>query len=165
MTGFDHAVLAVIALSAVFGLWRGVVSEILGLLAWLAAFLAARAWGQVVADMLRPWLAEPQWRMVAGFVAVFLMTLLVFSAARFLISRLLHAVGLGFADRFLGALFGILRGVLVALAVVLVCGMSDLPRQPWWREAWLAPPMETAVLAARPWLPRTVAQRIRYSYR
>lgn len=162
MTGFDHAVLAVIALSAVFGLWRGVVSEILGLLAWAAAFFAARAWGQVAADMLRPWLVEPTWRTAAGFVAVFVATLLGFSVARLLLSRLLRAVGLGLADRFLGALFGILRGVLMALAGVLVCGMTNLPRQPWWREAWLSPPMETAVLAARPWLPRTVAQRIRY---
>ncbi len=162
MTGFDHAVLAVIALSSVFGLWRGVVSEVLGLVAWVAAFFAARAWSQAAAEMLSPWLGEPAWRAAAGFVAVFMATLLVFALARFLLSRLLRAVGLGLADRFLGAMFGVLRGVLMALAVVLVCGLSDLPRQPWWREAWLAPPMETAVLAARPWLPRTVAQRIRY---
>ena len=162
MTGFDHAALAVIALSSVFGFWRGVVSEILGLLAWVAAFFAARAWSQAAAEILSPWLANPAWRAAAGFVAVFVATLLVFAFARFLLSRLLRAVGLGFADRILGALFGVLRGVLMVLVVVLVCGLSDLPRQPWWREAWLAPPMETAVLAARPWLPRTVAQRIRY---
>ena len=132
MTGFDHAVLAVIALSSVFGLWRGVVSEILGLAAWVAAFFAARTWGEVAADMLSPWLAEPTSRAAAGYVAVFVATLLGFSVARFLLSRLLRAVGLGLADRLLGALFGILRGVLIALAGVLVCGMSDLPRQPWW---------------------------------
>ena len=162
MTGFDDAVLAVIALSSLLGLWRGVVSEILGLAAWVAAFFAARAWAQVAADMLGTRLAEPVSRAAVGFVAVFVATLLVFAAARFLLSRLLRAVGLGLVDRFLGALFGILRGVLMVLAGVLVCGMTDLPRRPWWREALLSPPLETAVLAARPWLPRTVAQRIRY---
>ncbi len=162
MTGFDYAVLAVIALSSLLGLWRGVASEILGLAAWVAAFFAARAWAPVAADALAAWLAEPAARAAAGFVAVFVATLLVFAVARFLLSRLLRAVGLGLVDRFLGALFGILRGVLMALAGVLVCGLTDLPRHTWWREAWLAPPLETAVLAARPWLPRTVAQRIRY---
>ncbi len=53
MTGFDHAVLAVIALSSVFGLWRGVVSEVLGLVAWVAAFFAARAWSQAAAEIRR----------------------------------------------------------------------------------------------------------------
>lgn len=162
MTGFDDAVLAVIALSSLLGLWRGVVSEILGLAAWVAAFFAARAWAQVATGMLGAWPAEPASRAAAGFVAVFVATLLVFAAARFLLSRLLRAVGLGLADRFLGALFGILRGLLIVLAGVLVCGMTDLPRQSWWREALLPPPLETAVLATRPWLPQTVAQRIRY---
>ncbi len=162
MTGFDYAVFSVIALSSLLGLWRGVVSEILGLAAWVAAFLAARAWGLVAAASLARWIGEPAWRAAAGFAAVFVATLLVFAAARFVLSRLLRAVGLGFADRLLGALFGVMRGVLVVLAGVLVCGMTALPRQPWWRDASLSPPLETAVLALRPWLPKTVAQRIRY---
>jgi membrane protein required for colicin V production len=37
-----------------------------------------------------------------------------------------------------------------------------LPQQAWWRQAWLAPPLETAVLASKPWLPAAVAKRIRY---
>ncbi|HUY04231.1 MAG TPA: CvpA family protein [Rhodocyclaceae bacterium] len=162
MTGFDYLVLMVIALSSLLGLWRGVVSELLGLAAWVAAFFAARAWGLVVAGWLTAWLGEPAWRAAAGFAAVFLVTLLIFAAARLVLSRLLRAVGLGFADRLLGALFGVARGVLVVLAAVLVCGMTALPRQPWWRQASLAPPLETAVLAIKPWLPKTVAQRIRY---
>lgn len=162
MTGFDYVVLAVIALSSLLGLWRGVVSEILGLAAWVAAFFAARAWGLAVSGLLVGWISGPTWRATAGFAAVFLFTLMIFAAARFVLSGLLRAVGLGFADRFLGALFGIMRGVVVVLVVVLVGGMTALPRQPWWRQASLSPPLETAVLAITPWLPRTVAQRIRY---
>ena len=162
MTSFDYAVLTVIALSSALGLWRGLVSELLALAAWVAAFFAARTWGHVAADALAPWLRDPTLRQGAGFVALFVVTLLLFAAAGFLLSRLMRVVGLGFFDRFFGALFGIVRGVLMTLAAVLVCGMVDLPRQPWWREAWLAPPLETAVLAARPWLPQAVAQRIRY---
>lgn len=162
MTGFDYAVLAVIALSSALGLWRGVASEVLGLAAWVAAFFAARIWGHVAAAALAHWLRDPVLRQGAGFVAVFLATLLLFAAARFLLSQLLRAVGLGLVDRFLGALFGVVRGVLMVLAAVLVCGMTDLPRKVWWREAELSAPLATAVLAARPWLPAAVAERIRY---
>ena len=159
---FDWIVLAVIGLSSLLGIWRGLVSEVLALLAWVAAFVAARAWGGTVADLLSGWLQDPSLRQVAGLVAVFAATMLLFAAARFVFSRLLRAVGLGLADRFLGMLFGIVRGMLIVFTVVLLCGMTDLPRRAWWRDAYLAPPLETSALALKPWLPPQVAQRIHY---
>jgi len=159
---FDCAVVAVLVLSALLGLWRGVVSEILALLAWVAAFFAAKIWGSQAAEILSAWLRDPVLRQVLGFVAVFVLTLLLFSLLRFLISRLLRAVGLGLVDRFLGVVFGLMRGVLIALAGVMLGGLTEFPRQTWWREAILAPPLETAVLAFKPWLPPQVAQKIRY---
>jgi len=166
MTGFDYAVLAIFGLSALLGLWRGVASEVLGLAAWVAAFFAARWWGGSAGEMLPrmlSWpLSDPAWRQVSGLVVVFVATLLLFGLARLLFSRLLRAVGLGLADRLLGALFGVARGALLVVALVLVGGMTALPRQAWWAEAWLAPPLETAVLVAKPWMPTAVAHRIRY---
>lgn len=160
MTGFDYAVLAVIGLSALLGFWRGVVSEVLGLAAWVAAFFAARWWGAAAGEFLP--LAEPAWRQLAGVIAVFVVTLLAFGLTRLLFSRLLRALGLGLADRALGALFGLARGGLVVLALVAVAGLSPLPRQTWWVGAWLAPPLETVVLAAKPWMPPQLAQRMAY---
>ncbi|MFA7282305.1 MAG: CvpA family protein [Sterolibacterium sp.] len=159
---FDCAVAAILVLSALLGLWRGIVSEILALLAWVAAFFAAKIWGGQAAEILSAWLRDPALRQVLGFVAVFALTLLLFSAVRFFLSRLLRAVGLGLVDRFLGVLFGLVRGLLIALAGVMLGGLTEFPRQTWWREAILAPPLETAVLAFKPWLPPQVAQKIRY---
>lgn len=162
IAAFDWVVLAVIALSAALGMWRGLVSEVLALLAWIAAFFAARAWGGWAADLLSGWIKDPLLRQMTGLLAVFVATMLVFAAARWLVSRLLRLVGLGLVDRLLGTLFGTVRGLLVVLTGVLLCGMTELPRQPWWREASLAPPLETAVTALKPWLPLQVAQRIHY---
>lgn len=164
-TWFDWVVLAVIALSSLLGVWRGVVSEVLALVAWVAAFFAARMWGSDMAEILSAGLRnlqDPALRQMAGFATVFVATLLLFAVARFVLSRLLRAVGLGLVDRFLGALFGLGRGMLLALLGVLLGGLTSLPRQPWWHESMLAPPMETAVLAAKPWLPPMLAQRISY---
>ena len=162
MTGFDYVALTLLGLSALLGLWRGVSSEVLGLVAWVAAFFAARWWGGAVGEMLPRTLGEPAWRQLGGVIAVFVATLLLFGLARLLFSRLLRAVGLGLVDRVLGAVFGLVRGLLMVLALVLVLGMTAVPRQAWWQEAWLAPPLETAVLAAKPWMPPALAQRIRY---
>ncbi|OHC63010.1 MAG: colicin V production protein [Rhodocyclales bacterium GWA2_65_20] len=162
MTVFDFAVLALIGASVLLGLWRGVASEILALAAWVAGFIAARYFGREVGGMLATWIADPALSLAAGFAAVFLAVLVVFALGRFVVSLLLRAVGLGVVDRLLGAVFGVARGVFMALAAVLVGGMTSLPKEPWWRGAVLAPPLETAVIAAKPWLPPEVTKRIRY---
>ena len=162
MTVFDYAVLTVISASVLLGLWRGVVSEILALAAWIAAFLVARAVATDVAVMLTGQIAEPGVRLAVAYVLVFFGVLLVVAIARVLISLLLKAAGLGLLDRMLGAGFGVLRGVLVVLAAVLVAGMTPLPQAAWWRDAMLAPPLETVIIAAKPWLPADAAKRIRY---
>lgn len=162
MTVFDYAVLAVIILSLLIGGWRGVVSELLALVAWVAAFFAARAWGAQAGEVVASAVTDPLWRLVAGYAAVFVAVLVLFAVGRWLASLLLKAVGLKPLDRMLGAAFGIVRGVLVVWVLVLLAGLTALPQQAWWRQAWLAPPLETSVVAAKPWLPPDLAKRIRY---
>lgn len=162
MTAFDYVVIAVLGGSVVLGLWRGVVSEVLALLAWVVAFFAARQFGQDAGVLFARWIGDGSLRVAAGMVAVGLGVLLGFGIARLVLSLVLRAVGLGLVDRFLGGAFGVFRGLLIVFAGVLAGGMTQLPKQGWWREARLAPPLETAVIAARPWLPPDVAKRIRY---
>jgi membrane protein required for colicin V production len=165
MTLFDYVVLGVLAISVLLGAWRGVVSEILALAAWVVAFLAARSQAAHVATWLAAQIADPGIRVAAAFAIVFVGVLILFSVARLLISRLLSAVGLGALDRLLGAVFGVLRGLVVVLICVMLAGMTTLPKTTWWRTAMFAPPLETAVVAAKPWLPADVAKRIRFEAR
>jgi membrane protein required for colicin V production len=162
VTLFDYLALGIVAASVLLGTWRGVVSELLALAAWVLAFFASRMFGATVASWLGGMVADPLIRQCAGFVAVFIAVLVVVALSRLLLRELLRAVGLGLIDRMLGAVFGILRGLAVVLAGVLVGGMTPLPHQPWWQDAVLAPPLETVVLAGKPWLPADVAKRIRY---
>lgn len=162
MTVFDYAVLGIVAASLLLGMWRGVVSEILALAAWVVAFVVARMFAGDVAPVFGKLLPDATLRYVAGFATVCLAVLVVFSIGRLVARLLMKAVGLGWADRTLGAVFGIGRGVVVALLLVLIGGLTPLPKEAWWREATLAPPLETAVIAAKPWLPADLAKRIRY---
>ncbi len=162
MTVFDYAVLAAIAASLLLGMWRGVVSEVLALLAWVAAFFAARALAPTLSPLFVRFTHEAAMQYVAAFAAVFVAVLVLFAIGRMVMASLLRAAGLGWADRLLGMVFGIGRGLLIVLAAVLLGGMTPLPREDWWRDAMLAPPLETAVVAGKPWLPKAVAQRIRF---
>lgn len=162
MTVFDYVVLAVLGASVLLGAWRGLFSEILALVAWVLAFITARTFAPELAPMLGGWIREPALQYIAAFAVIFFGVIVLAALLRLLVSKLLRAVGLGPLDRFFGALFGVLRGVAVVLLVVLLAGLTSVPRQAWWQQAYLAPPFETAVLAARPWFPPAVAKRIAY---
>lgn len=162
MTWFDYAVLAVIAASLLLGLWRGVVSEILAIAAWVLAFFVAREFALPVSGFYASLMHDRGMQYLAGFATVFVGVLVVVGIARLVVSFLLRAVGLGLIDRMLGAIFGIARGVLVVLVCVMLGGLTPLPREPWWRDAVFALPLETAVLAMKPWMPETMARKIKY---
>jgi len=162
MTVFDYVVGGILVASVLLGLWRGVVSEILALVAWVTAFFLARSQAATVAGWLAAYIADSGMRLAAAYALVFVLVLLAFAVGRMVVSMMLKAVGLGVLDRMLGAGFGIVRGVLVVLAGMMVAGMTPLPQTDAWRNAVLAPPLETAVIAAKPWLPAEVGKRIRF---
>ncbi|QWT46124.1 CvpA family protein [Azospira inquinata] len=163
MTFFDYATLAILAASLLLGLWRGVIGELVALLAWVIAFLAAKGFGPEMGEtFFSHAVKDPVWRLVAGYVAVFVGVLILLALLRLAVQGLVKALGLSVADRFLGVLFGLGRGALIVFLLVAVGGMTSLPKQHWWVEAKLAPPFETAVLMSKPWLPETMAKRIKY---
>lgn len=162
MTVFDYVFLAVLGLSAAVGLWRGLVSEVMALVAWLAALLAAWRYSGEAAGLLSGIISDPAWRQIAGFAAIVVVVLLLAAFLRFLLRELLKAAGLGATDRFFGALFGLARGLAITFAVVLIGGLVGVSREPWWANAVFSPPLETAVIAAKPWLPDAVADRVRF---
>lgn len=163
MTIFDYVVIGIVVLSLLFGLWRGVVGEVVALVAWVVGILAAVEFGSPVGQSLFPGLADPAIRTLAGCVVIFLGVLLAMSLVRMAVRSMVKALGLSVSDRLLGMVFGLARGVLVTMVLVGLGGMTAAPKQPWWTGATLSPPLETAVLVARQWLPDDLAKRIRFS--
>jgi len=162
MTAFDYVVIAIVLASLLLGLWRGVVGEIIALVAWVLAFFAAKLWGSELARVAFTGIADPALRIVAGWVSVFVAVLLLMALLRLAVRGLLKALGLSLTDRLLGVMFGAVRGLLIVLVLVAVGGMTSAPKEKWWSEAHFAAPLETAVLASKPWLPPEVAKRIRF---
>lgn len=163
MTVFDYVVIGIVGLSLLFGLWRGVVGEVIALLAWILAIFAAVEFGGQVGQMVFASIADPAIRTLAGCVAIFVGVLIVMALVRMAVRSMVKALGLSVSDRLLGMVFGLVRGVLVTMVLVGLGGMTAAPKQAWWRDATLAPPLETAVMAVRTWLPDDLAKRIRFS--
>jgi membrane protein required for colicin V production len=163
MAVFDYVVIAIVALSLVLGLWRGVVSEMMALVAWVAGFMAALEFGGQSGHLVFGGIADPAVRALAGCALVFVGVLVAMSLVRLAVRSMVKALGLSLSDRLLGMFFGLARGVLLVMILVAVGGMTAAPQQIWWKQATLAPPLQTAVLAARPWMPDDLAKRIRFS--
>jgi membrane protein required for colicin V production len=62
----------------------------------------------------------------------------------------------------LGGLFGAARALVILLAFAIVAGLTAFPRQPTWRDSVCGPPLGRAAVALKPWLPRALAERLRY---
>lgn len=163
MSGFDFAVIAILLVSLLLGLWRGLVYEVLSLAGWAAAFLLSKSLGGSVAQMI-PGVQETV-RLVLAYAMVFVAALVVWSILAWLLSKLVKATGLGWPDRMLGGLFGILRGALVIVALVWLAGLTHIPEQPFWRSAQTSRAAENAALLTKTWLPDGIARRIRYGSR
>jgi len=162
MTWFDYAVIAVLAVSVLIGLWRGFVREVFALGGWVAAFVATMLFAGQAGELLPASSATPFVRSAAAGVVIFVVVLIVCSVAGMLFARVLRVAALWLADRTLGGAFGFARGALILLISVLAAGLTALPKEPFWREAALSGPLETAVVALKPYLPAPLAARVRY---
>jgi membrane protein required for colicin V production len=162
MTWFDYAVLAVLAVSVLIGVWRGFVREVFALGGWAAAFVAAMLFAGEAGELLPASSATPFVRSAAAGVVIFVVVLIACSVAGIFLAKVLRGAGLGLADRTLGGVFGFARGTLISVISVLAAGLTALPREPFWREAALSGPLETTVVALRPYLPAPLAARVRY---
>jgi membrane protein required for colicin V production len=162
MTVFDYAVIAIVGLSILLSVIRGLVREVLALLAWVVAFLAANFFAGPLATLLPDEMSNVEVRLLVSFGAAFVVVLLAMSLLAMFTSKLVKNAGLGMEDRMLGGVFGLARGMLVVMVLVLLAGLTSLPRQPVWREAVLSKPLESFAGTVKPWLPGGVSQRITY---
>ncbi|KGV27424.1 CvpA family protein [Burkholderia pseudomallei] len=161
LTAFDYAVLLVIGLSALRGAWRGFVGEIFGLIGWIAAFLiACRFVGVVLPYIPATWPGGALTQWVIAFALIIIGVVLVAGVANALLSRIAQATGLGGIDRSLGMMFGLVRGVLLVLLLVAAAGLTELPKQEFWRDALLRPLAEQGVRELKPLLPDGLAAYI-----
>jgi membrane protein required for colicin V production len=162
MTVIDIIVLAILGVSVAIGVWRGLVREVLALVAWVGAFLLANFLAPEGSKLLPKGMASEEIRLLVSFVVVFIVALIGLSVLAILASKLVKVVGLGAADRAVGGTFGLARGMLVVMILVLLAGLTTLPRQPAWRDAALGGALVASAEYVKSWLPADLSRRIKY---
>jgi membrane protein required for colicin V production len=153
MTALDWIFLVVLLGSLLLGAWRGLVYEVVSALSWAAAFVLAQWYAPDVAQKLPMTGAGEAVRYAAGFVVVFVAAVFVGGLVAWLVKKLIEAVGLRPADRALGAVFGLFRGLILLLAATVVVLMTPLKSASWWQESGGAGVATTALKGLKPVLP------------
>lgn len=131
----DWVFLVVLLCSVLLGIWRGLVFELMSLAAWFVAFASAQWFGPDVGRMLPMAGAGEAVRIAAGFVIAFVVALIASSLLATLAKKLIAAVGLSPLDRLMGSAFGLLRGMLLLLAIAVVAGLTPVKSTVAWQDS------------------------------
>jgi membrane protein required for colicin V production len=161
VSGLDIAVIVVLVLSISWGAWRGMVHEVFSLAGWILAFVAAYLFTAPLAETL-PSAMRQELRVVLAFLLVFVGTLVVATLAATLLTRFVKGVGLLHLDRSLGALFGLVRGLLLLVAFAIFAGLTPMPQKAFWTGSVMGRPLAETAIQLKPWLPPAFAKRLRY---
>jgi membrane protein required for colicin V production len=160
MNGLDYAVIGILLLSMLLGLWRGLLYEVLSLLGWPIAIVLSKLSVGSIAPLLP--IEQEEMRIATAYALVFIAALIAWGILARLIARLLKAIGSDWTDRAMGGLFGIVRGGLVVLVLVWLAGLTRIPEKAFWSGSLTGKTLEDVALLTKAWLPDNIAQRIHY---
>lgn len=153
----DWFLLAVLAVSVLLGLVRGLVFEVMALAGWVVAYFAARWFAADLLPYLPATLRDMGADRAVAFGALFLAALIVWSLAARLVRMLLHASPLSAIDRVGGGAFGLVRGVVLLLVLATLLRFTPAAQSPLWQASVGAGWLDRGVRAIEPLLPGRVA--------
>ncbi|HVK52712.1 MAG TPA: CvpA family protein [Pseudoxanthomonas sp.] len=160
MTSLDLVLAGVILASALFGLFRGFISALASLLAWLLAGWAAFHYGAAVAVLLAEGGTPEATELFGGYALCFIVVMIVVGLIGWAVKMLVKAVGLSSLDRLLGLALGAIRGVFIAVVMVVLMAFTALPRGPGWQQAQLLPVLIPGAQWLSRWLPEWTVQEL-----
>lgn len=161
MTVFDLIILILLVLFTSIGALRGMLREFLSLSVWVLAIGS----GWIFADAVGSWfelLADVELRRLLGFLTVVFTMLAALSVVAFVVRKLVPRPVPGLTDRGIGAAVGATRGAAVVVVMVLLAGLTSLPKKDDWRNSMLVGVFQPFAQNLVEWLPASVAQQFRY---
>jgi membrane protein required for colicin V production len=162
MSMLDLIVVLVLILTVVRGLMLGMVDTLFSLAAWVLAFLLGKWGALIVAPLLPIGIENPAVRYFAGFAVIFLLVLIGVLLLGHALASLVKAVGLGSADKVLGGVLGLAKGLVILIGLTLAAGLTSLPRTDFWKQAMLSGSLQALAQLSLPLLPVDVAKYVRF---
>ncbi len=156
----DLFFLALVVVSAIISLFRGLMREALSLTAWVLAFVVALRFGQPVSEYLTPYVSVPSVRLATAYAVLFLGTLIIGAVVNFFIGKMVRATGFSGTDRLLGMIFGVARGLAIIIIAIMLARLTVVREDPWWKESFFIEYLEPWAIELQAMLPENVTQQI-----
>lgn len=144
MTPVDYTLIAIVAISAIIGTVRGLLREAISLITWIVALWAGWKYADRVGPYLEGLLAEDPVNTWVARAIVALGVLLLGTLIGVLMNQFVRMSIFSGFDRFLGFLFGLLRGIVVLGVLAILGQLLELNRSSWWQDATLMSYAESA---------------------
>jgi len=160
MIWLDYALLIIVALSALYSVFRGFVREVLSLAGWVLSFWVAIKYSAHWAGYLEPYIDMPGVRFVAAFILLFLGIMVGSIFVSRLVVKLVHLGRLRGFDRFVGAGFGVARGLIIVTVLVMLGGLSPLAREPVWQQSVMVPYLQKVAVWATDKVPEKMIEDV-----
>lgn len=133
----DLAIISVIGLSVLTGLFRGFVKELVALCVWILAIWLGYHYSESLDPWLQSYIQEKSARTAVAFIIILFGTLLVGGIVNALLSFILKRAGLSGTDRTLGMVFGFIRGIFIVALIMVAVQMTSLPYQSYSKDSQL----------------------------
>lgn len=126
MHAFDIVIISIAGFFLIRGIFRGFIKEFFSIIGVFVGFFAALMFYRSVVQLLSAWITNEGYLSVLSFMVIFLFVYVTISVSGVIIKYLLKITILGWVDRIFGAVFGALKGGLIA-AVLLLALITFLP--------------------------------------
>jgi len=162
MNWIDIAIILIIVLSAVISSIRGFAKEALSLFGWVFAFWVSMSFSSGLALMFTDTIADPILRLIVAFLMLFIASLIVSTILNYFVIQFVQRTGMMGADRSIGIVFGVLRGMLIVTAMVMFSGLTPFPQTPSWDSSFLLYYFEGFAVWLRDLMPADMAGSFKF---
>jgi membrane protein required for colicin V production len=143
MIAIDWTILVILIVSSLVSLKRGFTKEALSLATWIIALVIARLFSDRLAVVMSGLIQSDAWRYTAAFAILFVVTLVVGALINHLLGEFVRMTGLTGTDRVLGMVFGLLRGLVIVVALLALGRLFALDQ--FWQDSLLVPYFEPVI--------------------
>ena len=133
----DIAIISIVAISGIIGVFRGLVRELMSLIGWIVSAWLAWRYASLLAPYFESVIQSTDVRKAAAFVTIFLVSLVLFALLSYLISKIMNKSALKGMDRTLGMLFGFARGAIIIAVLLLLMQSTQFAKEAWWAGSML----------------------------
>lgn len=158
----DNAIIALLAIYTLIGVMRGFSQEVFSIIVWIIGIIVAWFFSQDFSIWLVKFFGASLARLAASFAVLIVITLTMGGIINILLADAVKKTGLTFIDRLGGMLLGGVHGLVVVFAIVVMAGLTPLPKDRWWQESKYIPPFQSLASLVKGNIPSIVASSINY---